>query len=258
MNEIKLFENPSFGKVRTIIKDGDPWFIAADVCKALKIQDGSTATSRLDDDEKGTTVLTRSTSGGNPNVTIVNESGLYSLVLGSRKPEARDFKRWITHEVIPSIRKHGMYATPQAAEAMLNDPDVMIRVLQEVKSEREQRKALEAKVEQDAPKVRFAESVEGSDTNILIGTLAKLMKQNGIDIGEKRLFQRMREDGFLCRAGERTNLPTQYAMEMKLFEVTERTFSAPDGSTFIRPTTKVTGKGQIYFMNRYAQRSKAQ
>lgn len=249
MDEMIVFEDGNFGKIRTVIRNDEPWFVAADVCRALEVGDAHVALRRLDDDEKGGCSVP--TPGGNQNVSVVSEPGLYSLALGSRKPEARAFKRWITHEVIPSIRKRGMYATPQAAEAMLNDPDVMIRALQEIKSEREKRKALEEKAALDAPRIKFAEMVEGSADCVLIGTLAKMMKQNGVNIGEKRLFQRLRDDGYLCKRGDRANIPTQAAMNLDLFAVSEYTFYDRNGIAVVRPMTKVTGKGQIFFMNKY-------
>ena len=250
MNELKVFRNADFGEVRTVLRDGEPWFVAADVCKALEIADTWNAMTRLDPDEKGADSI--STPGGQQDMTVVNEPGLYALVLGSRKPEARAFKRWITHEVIPTIRQHGMYATPATVEAMLNDPDTMIRTLTALKDERARRVALEVKAEADAPKVLFADSVAASKQSILVGELATLLRQNGIQIGQNRLFEDLRKDGYLVRqSGDRWNLPTQRSMEMGLFEIKEHTVNAPDGSVRLTRTTKVTGRGQIYFINRY-------
>lgn len=247
MNELKVFQSADFGQVRTVVKDGEPWFVAADVCAALDHSNPSMALDRLDSDERAKFYL-----GRQGETNIVNEPGLYALVLGSRKPEARAFKRWITHEVIPAIRAHGMYATPQTVEAMLNDPDTMIRTLTALKEERAARVALEAKTEADRPKVLFADSVAASKQSILVGELATLLRQNGIQIGQNRLFEDLRNDGFLVRqSGDRWNMPTQRAMEMGLFEIKERTVNAPDGSVRLTRTTKVTGKGQIYFINRY-------
>lgn len=254
-----IFDNKEFGQIRTIEKEGEPWFVAADVCRALEID--RTQIRRLDEDEKG--VYSTQTPGGAQKMIIVNEPGLYSLVLGSRKPETNAFKRWITHEVIPSIRKHGGYLTPKKIEEALLNPDVIIRLATELKSEREARIAaendrdrLEAKTIEDAPKVLFAQSVEASETSILIGELAKLLKQNGVEIGQKRLFERLRKDGYLCRGGTQRNYPTQGAMELGVFEVVERAVNNPDGSIRLTRTTKVTGKGQIYFVNRYSQLKK--
>lgn len=247
MNEIQVFNNEQFGEVRTVMQDGEPWFVAADVCECLEID--RTQTRRLDEDEKG--VYSIQTPGGEQDMSIVNEPGLYSLILGSRKPEAKAFKRWITHDVIPSIRKHGVYATDRAVEAMLQDPDTMIRTLTALKQEREARRALEDKVERDKPKVLFASAVEASRTSILVGELAKLLRQNGIEIGQKRLFQWMRDNGYLMKNGSSRNMPTQLSMELGLMEVKESTISCPNGSVKIIKTTKITGKGQTYFVNKF-------
>nr|DAI44098.1 MAG TPA: repressor domain protein [Caudoviricetes sp.] len=248
MNNMQVFENERFGNVRVTTVDNEPWFVAADVCKALEIE--PTATRRLDDDEKNTLRLTQGTSG-NPNVTIVNESGLYSLVLGSRKPEAKAFKRWVTHDVIPAIRKHGVYMTPDALEKALLSPDYLLKVVTVLKNETDKRKALEKKVEQDKPKVILADAITESDDSVLVKTLATILKQNGYDIGQNRLFEQLRNEGFLVsRAGNSRNLPTQKSMDMGLFEVRESViYSGRD--TKVVQTPYVTGKGQIYFVNKY-------
>lgn len=251
MNELKIFENPHFGSIRTILKDGEPWFVAADVCGALEIRNNRDAIERLDADEKG--VALTDTLGGQQEMTIVSEPGLYALVLGSRKPEAKAFKRWVTHEVIPAIRKHGGYLTQEKVEEALLNPDTLIRLATELKAECEQRRALESKVAEDAPKVLFAQAVEQAENSILVGDLAKLIKQNGTDIGQKRLFARLRAEGYLGKIGESYNMPTQRAMEMQLFRISERTINNPDGSVRLTRTVKVTGKGQVYFINRYAR-----
>ena len=247
-NKLMTFESETFGKVRTLTIGGEAWFVAADVCKALEIE--PTATRRLDDDEKNTLRLTQGTSG-NPNVTIVNESGLYSLVLGSRKPEAKAFKRWVTHDVIPAIRKHGVYMTPDALEKALLSPDYLLKVVTALKNETDKRKALEQQVERDKPKVILANAITESDDSVLVKTLATILKQNGYDIGQNRLFERLRNEGFLVsRAGNSRNLPTQKSMDMGLFEVRESViYSGRD--TKVVQTPYVTGKGQIYFVNKY-------
>lgn len=251
-NELQIFENNQFGQVRAIMKDGEPWFVAADVCKALGLEQVSRAMDRLDEDERGLLKVTHPQSPTKTQeVNGVNESGLYHLVLCSTKPEARAFKRWVTHEVIPSIRKHGMYATPTTIEQMIADPANAIKVFSALKQEQERRKELEATVEHNAPKVLFADAVAASHTSILIGDLAKLIRQNGVEVGQNRLFQWLRDNGYLCSTGERYNLPTQKSMELKLFEVKETTISNPDGSIRITRTTKVTGKGQAYFVNKF-------
>jgi len=244
--EIKIFDNEQFGQIRVIDQNGEPWFVAADVCRALEIGNHRDALSRIDADEKG--VALTDTLGGKQEMATVNEPGLYSLVLGSRKPEAKAFKRWITHEVIPTIRKHGMYATAETAEKILNDPDFLIKTLETLKEERAKRVKAEEKIALDAPKVLFADCVAQADSEILVGELAKLLKQNGMDIGQNRLFDRLRNEGFIMK---NSTMPTQRAMEMGLFRIIERSIVQPNGTTRITQTTKVTGKGQQYFVSRY-------
>ena len=235
-------------EVRVVIRDNEPWFIAADVCKVLEVQNTTQALGRLDEDERSMLNI-----GRQGDTSIVNEPGLYSLVLGSRKPEAKAFKRWITHEVIPAIRKHGGYLTPDKVEEALLNPDTLIKLATNLKAEREARlKAEEArrllteKVEADAPKVLFADAVAGSKQSILIGDFAKLLRQNGLEIGQKRLFERLRNEGYLNTRGDSWNMPSQRSMEMGLFEVKES-----DGSIRVTRTPKITGRGQVYFTKRY-------
>lgn len=247
--DIQIFKNEQFGQIRVVERDGEPWFVAVDICGALDIANSRDALTRIDEDEKG--VALTDTLGGAQEVAVVNEPGLYSLVLGSRKSEARAFKRWITHDVIPAIRKTGMYATPATVEAMLANPDTMIQVLQAFKDEREQRLALETRVVADAPKVAFADAVETSTDSCLVGQLAKIIRQNGYEIGANRLFEYLRKEGYLCRAGSNRNMPTQRSMEAGWFEVKESVLENPDGSIRIVRTPKVTGKGQIYFVNKF-------
>ena len=183
-------------------------------------------------------------------MTVVNESGLYNVILRSDKPEAKPFRKWVTSKVLPSIRKHGAYMTPQKIEEVLLNPDTIIKLATELKAEQEKRVALESKVEQDKPLVAFANSVSVAKTSILVGELAKLLKQNGVDMGQNRLFAWMRENGYLIsRKGTDYNMPTQRSMEMELFEIKLTTISHGDGHTSISKTPKVTGKGQIYFIN---------
>ena len=252
MNEIQVFQNTQFGSVRTVTQGGEPWFVATDVCKALGLDQVSRAMDRLDDDERGLVKVTHPQSATKLiEVNAVSEPGLYRLVLCSNKPEAKAFKRWITHEVIPAIRKHGAYATDEMIEKMLGDPDVMIRTLTALKEERAKNAALTAQAEADKPKVLFAESVSAAQTSILIGELAKLIKQNGVDMGQQRLFKWMRDNGYLMRSGEGYNMPMQRSMEMGLFEIKETTINNPDGSVRLTRTPKVTGKGQVYFVNKF-------
>lgn len=253
MNEIKVFENQQFGQVRSIVKDGEPWFVAADVCRALEID--PTASRRLDDDEKAALHLTQTSSNGVQQArdfTIVNEPGLYSLVLGSRKPEAKLFKRWITHEVIPAIRKHGGYLTPEKVEEVLLNPDTIIQLATQLKESHEKVKALEAQRAIDAPKVLFAQCVAASESDILIGQLAKILKQNGVDMGQNRLFEILRRDGYLIsQKGGNWNMPTQRSMEQGLMRIKETAVSHSDGHVTVSKTPKITGKGQIYFVQKY-------
>ena len=246
MNEIKIFDNEQFGQIRVIDQNGEPWFVAADICRVLEISNPSMAIDRLDDDERAKFNLGRQGMG-----YAINKPGLYALVLGSRKPEAKAFKRWITHEVLPAIEKHGMYATQEMAEKILQDPDFLIKTLQELKKERSARVAAEEQIRLDAPKVLFADCVSQADTDILVGELAKLLKQNGMDIGQNRLYEKLRAEGFIMK---NSTIPTQRAMEMGLFRVIERSIMQPNGTTRITQTTKVTGKGQQYFVNRYIGR----
>lgn len=250
MNELQIFENKDFGKVRTVTLDGAPCFVAADVCRALDIANSRDAVNRLDDDEKNTVVLTDG-NRGNPNVTVVTESGLYSLVLGSRKPEAKQFKRWITHEVIPTIRKTGGYVNNDDLFVNTYLPNADDTTKSLFRSTLETIRAQNAKLEEYKPKAIFADAVSASKTSILVGELAKILQQNGVAIGQNRLFAWLRNNGYLCCYGERYNMPTQRSMEMSLFEIKETTINNPDGSIRVSRTVKVTGKGQQYFINKF-------
>lgn len=253
MNDLKTFTNDQFGSLRTVTIDNEPWFVAADVCKALEISNNRDAMSRLDSDEKADVALTDTSSNGvtqTRNYTIISEPGLYSLVLGSRKPEARKFKRWVTHDVIPSIRSHGGYLTPELTEQVLSDPDTIIRLATDLKKERSARIQAEQRIAMDAPKVLFADAVSSSQDDIPISELAKFLRQNGVDTGRNRLFDTLRADGYIQKFSTE---PTQKAMELGLFRIVERTHLDPDGSSRLCRTTKVTGKGQLYFVQRYVK-----
>lgn len=250
MNQLQVFNNTEFGQVRTMVINGSPWFVAKDVCECLGLTKHRDAVSRLDGDERGSVEV--DTLGGTQQMAAVNEYGLYSLVLSSRKPSAKAFKRWITHEVIPAIRKHGAYMTGETLEQALTSPDFLIRLATELKTEQEARKTAEAQIEADKPKVLFADSVAASHGSILVGELAKLLNQNGIDIGQNRLFNWLRENGYLiCRKGTDYNMPTQRSMEMQLFNIKETAITHSDGHVSISKTVKVTGKGQLYFVNKF-------
>lgn len=251
-SKLSIFENKQFGQIRVKLENGEPWFVAVDVCKALEIVNSRDAVARLDDDEKNTVVLTDGMRG-NPQKAIVNEAGLYTLILGSRKPEAKAFKRWVTHEIIPSIRKTGGYI---AGQDTMSDADLMARALLVAQRQIEER---ERTIERMKPKEIFADAVSASHTSILMGDMAKLLKQNGIDVGQKRLFEWMREHGYLIKQrGGNWNLPTQRSMEQQLFEVKETAVTHSDGHISISKTVKVTGKGQIYFINKFLGKENAE
>lgn len=250
MNEIQIFNNPEFGEVRTTVINNEPYFVGKDVAEALGYSNPRKALAdHVDDEDKGVTKC--DTLGGNQELTVINESGLYALVFGSKLPKAKEFKHWVTSEVLPSIRKHGAYATPATIENIINNPDFGIQLLKSLKEEQEKNKQLAADNEQMKPKALFADAVASADTSILIGDLAKLIRQNGIAIGQKRLFAWMRDNGYLMKCGTSYNMPTQRSMELGIFEVKERTIQNPDGSARITRTTKVTGKGQQYFVNSF-------
>ena len=247
MNELQIFKNSEFGEIRTVTKNNEPWFVAIDVCNALDLKNPTVSVGRLDEDE-----VTKFNLGGlSGESNIVSEYGLYNLILASRKKEAKKFKRWITHEVIPTIRKHGAYMTSEVIEKTLSDPDYLIRLATNLKEEKAKRALAEAQIEKDKPKVLFADSCEVAENSILIGEFAKRLKQNGFDIGQNKLFEWLRQHDYLCKSGERKNLPTQYSMERGLFEVKTRIMSNPNGSVRTTSTTKITGKGQIYFTNKF-------
>lgn len=255
MNQIQTFDFQGY-ELRTVLICNEPWFVAKDVCSILDIKNSRDALSRLDQDEKG--VVLTDTPGGKQKMQAVNEFGLYSLVLSSRKPEAKQFKRWITHEVIPSIRKHGAYMTSEKIEEVLTNPDTIIKLATTLKEEQQRRREAEKKIEQQKPKVLFANAVETSESSVLVGELAKILRQNGVDIGQNRLFRWLRENGYLCKQrGENYNLPTQYSMDLGLFEIKKRTINNPDGSVRVTRTPKVTGKGQIYFVNKFLEIKRA-
>lgn len=248
MTDLQIFNSPEFGAIRTIEKDGEPWFVGKDVAEILGYTNTPKAIKdHIDYEDKLTERIVM--SGQSREAILINESGLYSLVLSSKLPTAKKFKRWVTNEVIPSIRKHGAYMTPETLEKVLLSPDTLMQLAQNLKDEQEKRKVLETKIEQDKPKVLFADAVASAKTSILIGELAKLLKQNGVDIGQNRLFEWMRQNGYLIRRqGSDYNMPTQRSMEQGLFEIKETTVVHADGHTHINKTPKVTGKGQAYFV----------
>ena len=251
MNSIQRFDfNDAPLRILTD-EAGEPWFVAKDVCSVLELNNVSQALTRLDDDEKSSITLNDGTPGS-PNKSIVSESGLYALVLASRKPEAHEFKRWVTHEVLPQIRRTGGYIPTNdtdddmtiLAKAVMIGQRTMEAQKRKIAAQSERIKTLE-------PKARFADAVSASDGTCLIGELAKMLRQNGMDIGQNRLFQILRDDGFLGKTGSNRNVPTQKAMDMRLFKIKETAIEHSDGHVTINRTPKVTGKGQTYFIGRY-------
>lgn len=251
MNTLQQFTNPAFGTIRTTEIEGEPWLVGKDVALVLGYREPTKAVrDRVDQEDRGVSKI--DTPSGTQEMTVINESGLYALVLSSKLPGAKQFKRWVTSEVLPAIRRHGMYADAPTVEKMLDDPDTMIRTLQALKEEREKRRALEQQAEADKPKVLFADAVSASHSSILVGELAKLLRQNGVDIGQNRLFAWLRDNGYLIRrSGSDYNMPTQRAMDMGLFSIKETAITRSDGSITISKTVKVTPKAQIYFVNKF-------
>ena len=255
MSDVQLYSFDG-NQVRALTDEhGEPWFVAKDVCAVLGYANPSKAINDHVDDEDKLNNETLS-SIGQRGGWLVNESGLYSLIITSKMPNAKAFKRWVTSEVLPSIRRHGVYATDDVIDKVLDDPDFGIRLLTQLKDERAKRLDAERTIEAQRPKVLFAESVETSDGSILVGELARDLRQNGVDIGQNRLFGWLRGNGYLIsRRGESWNQPTQRALDMGLFEVKTRTINEPNGSTRVTRTTKVTGKGRVYFTNLFLGRA---
>lgn len=252
MNELEIFKNPEFGEVRTMVIDNEPFFVGKDVAEILGYSNSRKALAdHVDLEDKGVTKC--DTLGGTQDLTVINESGLYSLILSSKLPEAKKFKRWITSEVIPSIRKNGGYI---ANQENLTDDELLTRavlVAQRKIAERDERiKALETDTQRMKPKEIFADAVATSQTSILVGDLAKMLRQNGLDIGGTRLFEKLRDEGYLIkRKGTDWNMPTQKAMDLGLFEIKEHVHLNANGVNVTTKTPKVTGKGQVYFVNKY-------
>lgn len=247
-----IFNRPEWGwNIRAVEISGEPWFVAKDVAAALGYERTADAVrAHVEEEDKG--VCDLPTPGGVQTMTTINESGLYSLILSSKLGSAKQFKKWITGEVIPSIRKHGAYATPATIENIIKNPDFGIQLLNTLKEEQEKNKRLTAENESLQPARIFSEAVAVSDDCILVGELAKILKQNGVEIGQTRLFNWLRNTGYLIKQnGQNYNLPTQYAMERQLFKVKERTINNPDGSVRLTRTVLVTGKGQQYFINKF-------
>ena len=252
MNDLQIFNNEEFGEVRTVVLNSEPMFCLADVCKALDIKNATDVAKRLDDDER-----TRLNLGRQGETNFVTESGLYAVILRSDKPNAKKFRKWITGEVLPSIRKNGGYI---AGQETLSDEELMAKALLVANNKIAERDKIieqkQARIEQMKPKEIFADAVATSHTSILVGDLAKLICQNGYQIGQKRLFDWLRANGYLIKSGGSYNMPTQRYVEQGLFEIKESNLVNPDGSVRITKTTKVTGKGQVYFVNKFLKGAK--
>lgn len=247
MSEIQAF-NFEGNQVRTIEINNEPWFVGKDVASILGFTNPNKALKdHVDDEDKNTLTIRYGITRGNPNRIIINESGLYSLILSSKLPTAKAFKRWITSEVLPAIRKHGAYMTDQKAFDVVNNKSGLIDLLQQAA---DQLREKDIQIEEMKPKALFADSVSASDSTILIRELAKILKGNGIDIGEKRLYQWLRDKNYLISYGSDRNTPTQMAMNLGIFKVKE-TPIMHNGVVTIQKTTKVTGKGQQYFVNKF-------
>ena len=243
MDEIQTFENDQFGTIRAVRgDDGEPMFVAKDVAKTLGYRMASDMTRRLDEDEKGTRSVR--TPGGEQEMAVITEAGLYSAILGSRVPEAKAFKRWVTHEVLPALRRDGGYMV----ERHESPEETMARAVLLAQTTIDRQKARIAELE---PKALFADAVAASDGTCLVGELAKMLRQNGVEVGQNRLFAMLREDGYLGNVGNNRNVPTQRSMEMGLFRIKETAVTHSDGHVTINRTPKVTGKGQTYFVKRY-------
>ena len=241
--------------VRTTIVNDEPLFVAKDVAVTLGYKDTAKAVKRhVDNEDKG--VYEMPTPGGKQRVTVINESGLYSLILSSKLPTAKKFKRWVTSEVLPSLRNNGVYMTQQAAIDFMQDPRKLAQILTEFANTKDKLGVAEKENKAMKPKALFADSVASSDGTILIRELAVLLKQNGLNIGEKRLFERLRNDGHLVkRKGSSFNKPTQKSMDMGLFKLSEYTYTHNNGKPGIGLTPRVTGKGQRYFVDKYCPRN---
>ena len=251
MNELQIFNSEEFGEIRTITKDNETYFVGKDIAKALGFTNPRDAiATHVFDEDKG--VDTIDTLGGKQSMTVINESGVYALVFGSRLESAKRFKHWVTSEVLPSIRKNGGYI---AGQETLSDEELLSKALMVAQRKIDEKNNIiamqDSRIQGMIPKEIFADAVSASHTSILVGDLAKLICQNGVQIGQKRLFEWLRENNFLIKSGTSRNMPKQRYVEQGLFEVKESNIQNPDGSVRITKTTKVTGKGQVYFVNKF-------
>ena len=249
MNELKNFSFEG-RQIRALTIEGEPYFVGKDVAEVLGYSNSRKAIAdHVDSEDKGVTKCY--TLGGTQQTTIINESGLYSLILSSKLPKAKEFKHWVTSEVLPTIRKHGAYMTDAKAAAIVTDKGSLADLLQQAA---EQLKRKDIQIEQMKPKALFADAVSTSDTPILVGELAKILHQNGVSMGQNRMFRWLRDNGYLIsKKGTSYNMPTQRAMELGLFKIKENAITHSDGHVTITKTPKATGKGQVYFVNKFVQ-----
>lgn len=252
MNELQIFNSEEFGEIRTVTVNDEVWFVAKDVCEALKHTNTTVAMQMLEEDDR-----TKLSLGRAGETNCINENGLYTLIIKSNLPKAKKFRKWVTSEVLPSIRKNGGYI---AGQETLSDEELMAKALLVAQNKIIERDKIieqkQARIEQMKPKAIFADAVSASHTSILVGDLAKLICQNGYQIGQKRLFDWLRANGYLIKTGSSYNMPTQRYVEQGLFEIKESNLVNPDGSVRITKTTKVTGKGQVYFVNKFLKGAK--
>lgn len=246
MNNMQIFKNEQFGEVRVVEQNGEPWFVGKDVAEILGYSDTNKAVAMHVDNEDKKLNDKSSLSFGQRGAHLINESGLYSLILSSKLPQAKQFKRWVTSEVLPSIRKHGGYINGQES---MTDEELLSKALIMAQSKIEEKTR---EIERMRPKEIFADAVTASHNSILVGEMAKILRQNGVEVGQNRLFVWLRDNGYLIkRKGTDWNMPSQMAMELELFEIKETVITHSDGHTSVNKTVKVTGKGQQYFINKF-------
>lgn len=258
MNELQIFNNEEFGEIRTVTIKDETWFVGKDVSTALGYAKPENAiATHVSDEDKTSTLIQGSGSNYKSKAILINESGLYALIFGSKLESAKRFKRWVTSEILPSIRKNGGYI---AGQENMSDDELLAKALMVAQNKIAERDKIilqkQKRIDEMRPKEIFADAVTCSNTSILVGDLAKLLKQNGFHVGQNRLFEILRKEGFLIKSGSSKNMPTQKSMEMKLFEIKESTVTNPDGSIRTTKTPKVTGRGQIYFINKFVKESR--
>ena len=249
MSDIQLFKSEQFGEIRVAGTSDEPLFCLADICRVLDLHAGMTK-QRLD--QKGVSLIDTPTNGGIQQLVYISEKNLYKVIMRSDKPQAEPFQDWVCGEVLPSIRRTGSYSVQKLSRKEL--AQMVIEAEEEKERLQLEVKKREEKIEQDKPKVLFADAVCTSKRSCLVAELAKILQQNGVNIGQNRLFKWLRNNGYLCQKGQYYNQPTQKAMELGLFEIKKTSINKPDGSVLVSTTTKVTGNGQVYFVNKFLNR----